>query len=82
MHDDNLKDSIQDKLDGLSTVEMLITDASAAIDDGNLKGALGGFQKALDLAMGIYGESPELDDLRTQIEEVRSLMENQTVSQN
>ena len=70
----NWKNNVQDRINDLSTVEMLVADASVAIDDGNLKGALGGFQQALDLTQSIYGETPELDNLRAQIAEIKQMM--------
>ena len=78
MQDNNWRNNVQNRLSDLSTVEMLISDASAAIDDGNLKGALGGFQRAVDLTFELYGESDELDNLRTQIEEIKYLMDEQS----
>ena len=77
MQDNNWRNNVQSRVSDLSVVEMLISDASAAIDDGNLKGALGGFQRALDLTLELYGESDELDDLRAQIAEIKYIMDKQ-----
>ena len=79
----DVKDAVYEELDCvdvLETVEMLITDASAATDEGNYSGALQGFKCALELIQRSFGRNSELENIGDNIDDIYDLLESTTSS--
>ena len=54
----------------IAAIDLLINNASAAIDAGEHDAALDGFRRALGLARRCFGESMELTDIESTIEDI------------
>ena len=54
----------------IAAIDLLINDAAAAIDAGEHGAALDGFRRALGLARRCFGESMELTDIESTIEDI------------
>jgi len=65
----------------LEAIDLLISGAAAAIDDGDHYAALDGFRQALGLARSCFGENTELAELENAIEDIDGmLLENDEIS--
>jgi len=82
MNDDNIKnDKIEDNqlssLGELAAVDEILADAAAATDKGNYKGALTGFEQALEVTQRIFGDNLELTELKHKIADIHELLDEQ-----
>ena len=82
MNDDNIKEEKikEDDLSSLgelAAVDEIIADAAAATDEGNYKGALDGFEHALEVTQRIFGDNIELTELKHKIADIHELLDEQ-----
>jgi len=63
----------------LATVEEIITEASAATDEGNYAGALEGFEQALEMTQRIFGDNIELTELKSKIADIHEILDEQSL---
>ena len=61
---------------GLEVIDLLIADASQAIDAGEYIAALEGFREALRLVRRLFGESLELVQIDRSINDIGELLES------
>ena len=61
----------------LGVIDLLISDASNAIDAGEFIAALEGFREALRHARRLFGESLEISELDKAIQDINGLLEMQ-----
>jgi len=78
MNDDNIKIEDLSSLGELATVDSIIDDAAAATDEGDYKGALQGFEHALEVTQRIFGDNIELTELKHKIADTRELLKEQS----
>ena len=82
MNDDNINDESM-KIDELSSlgelaaVEVILSDAAAATDEGDYQVALDGFEQALEVTQRIFGDNIELTELKHKIADIHELLEEQ-----
>ena len=80
MNDNDIK---SDKIDNadlsslgeLATVDEILEDAAAATDEGDYKGALDGFEHALEVTQRIFGNNIELTELKHKIADIHELLD-------
>jgi len=83
MNDDNIKDDESIKIEDLSSlgelasVDSILEEAAAATDEGNYRGALNGFEHALEVTQRIFGDNIELTELKHKIADIHELLEEQ-----
>ena len=83
MHDDDIKndDIIREddlsSLGELASVDNILAEAVAAIDEGNYRKALEGFEHALEVTQRIFGDNIELTELKLKIADIHELLEKQ-----
>jgi len=81
-NDDNINDESM-KIDELSSlgelaaVEVILSDAAAATDEGDYQVALDGFEQALEVTQRIFGDNIELTELKHKIADIHELLEEQ-----
>ena len=61
--------------ENLEVIDLLIADASAAIDAGEFSAALEGFREALRLARGLFGDNREMAELDKTITDINEILE-------
>ena len=61
-------------IDVFEAIEILISDAAAAIDSGNYSDALEGFRLALELMHRFFGDNTELSELEKNIAGIYDLL--------
>jgi len=80
MNDDDIKtdDIIGEEdlssLGELAAVDSILADAVAATDEGNYRGALDGFEHALEVTQRIFGDNIELTELKHKIADIHELL--------
>ena len=83
MHGDNIQNDDIIKFDDLSSlgelasVDDIIAEAVAATDEGNYRGALEGFEHALEVTNRIFGDNIELTELKHKIADIHEILEKQ-----
>jgi len=83
VNDDNVNDIDIIKTEELSSlgelaaVDKILTNAAAATDEGDYKGALDGFEHALEVTQRIFGDNIELTELKHKIADIHELLEEQ-----
>jgi len=83
MNDDNIKNDDIIEFDDLSSlgelaaVDDIIAEAVAATDEGNYRGALDGFEHALEVTKRIFGDNIELTELKHKIADIHEILEMQ-----
>ena len=80
MNDDILKDDIIDdddlsSLGELAAVDEILAEAAAATDEGDYRGALDGFEHALEVTQRIFGDNLELTELKHKIADIHELLD-------
>jgi hypothetical protein len=84
MNDDNINKNDIIKFEDLSNlgelvvVDNLLTDAAAATDEGDYRGALNGFEHALEVTQRIFGDNIELTELKHKIADIHELLDEQS----
>jgi len=86
MNDDNIKDEKIEENDlsslgELAAVDEILADAAAATDEGNYKGALDGFEHALEVTQRIFGDNLELTELKHKIADIHELLDEKETEQ-
>jgi len=59
----------------LEVIDLLIADASSAIDAGEYLAALEGFREALRLAKSTFGDNVEIEELGKAINDIEELLD-------
>lgn len=59
----------------LNRMETLLNDASASIDNGKFDDAINDFNQVIDITHSVFGNSPELTEVRRKIQEVQQQLE-------
>ena len=77
MNDDDIKIDDLSSLGELAAVDDIIADAAAATDEGDYKGALDGFEHALEVTQRIFGDNIELTELKHKIADIHELLDEQ-----
>ena len=80
MNDDNIKIDDLSSLGELAAVDNILEEAAAATDEGNYRGALDGFEHALELTQRIFGDNLELTELKHKIADIHELLDDQNDS--
>ena len=80
MNDNNIKsDKIENadlsSLGELAAVDEILEDAAAATDEGDYKGALDGFEHALEVTQRIFGNNIELTELKHKIADIHEILD-------
>jgi len=78
MNDENMKIEELSSLGELATVDDIIADAAAARDDGDYKGALEGFEHALEVTQRIFGDNLELTELKHEIADMHEMLDDKS----
>ena len=78
MNDDNIKIDDLSSLGDLAAVDDILADAAAATDEGDYKGALDGFEHALEVTQRIFGDNLELTELKHKIADIHELLDEQS----
>ena len=82
MNDNNKNDKIQDgdlsSLGELAAVDEILSEAAAATDEGDYKGALNSFEHALEVTQRIFGDNIELTELKHKIADIHELLDEQS----
>ena len=76
MNDDDMKIEDLSSLGELATVDNIIADAAAARDGGDYKGALEGFEHALEVTQRIFGDNLELTELKHEIADMHEMLDD------
>jgi len=76
MNDDDIKIEDLSSLGELATVDTILEEAAAATDEGDYKGALDGFEQALEVTQRIFGDNIELSELKHKIADTRELLDD------
>ena len=87
MNDDNIKSEKIENADlsslgELASVDEILEDAAAATDEGDYKGALDGFEHALEVTQRIFGNNIELTELKHKIADIHELLDEKEKSEN
>ena len=61
----------------LAAVDDMLAEAAAATDEGDFKGALSGFENALEVTQRIFGDNIELTELKHKIADIHELLDEQ-----
>ena len=77
MNDDNIRIDDLSSLGELAAVDNILADAAAATDEGDYKGALDGFEHALEVTQRIFGDNIELTELKHKIADIHELLDEQ-----
>jgi len=75
MNDDIIKNDDLSSLGELASVDEILTQAAAATDEGDYRGALSGFEHALELTQRIFGDNIELTELKHKIADIHELLD-------
>jgi len=59
----------------LAAVDGILADAVAATDEGDYRGALDGFEHALEVTQRIFGDNIELTELKHKIADIHDLLD-------
>ena len=78
MNDDDMKIEDLSSLGELAAVDSILADAVSAIDEGNYRAALEGFEHALEVTQRIFGDNIELTELKHKIADIHDLLEKQS----
>ena len=81
MNDEDMKINDLSSLGELAAVEDILTEAAAATDEGDYKGALDGFEQALEVTQRIFGDNIELTELKHKIADIHELLDEQDSEQ-
>jgi len=76
MNDESMKIEELSSLGDLVAVDDILNDAAALTDEGDYKGALDGFEHALEVTQRIFGDNIELTELKHKIADIHELLEN------
>ena len=76
--DDSIKIEDLSSLGELAAVDDILADAAAATDEGDYKGALDGFEHALEVTQRIFGDNLELTELKHKIADIHELLDEQS----
>jgi len=76
-NEDNMKINELSSLGDLAAVDSMLAEAAAATDEGDYKGALEGFEQALEVTQRIFGDNIELTELKHKIADIHELLEEQ-----
>jgi len=82
MNDDDIKIDDLSSLGELATVDTILEEAAAATDEGDYKGALDGFEHALEVTQRIFGDNIELTELKHKIADMHELLDEQNDAKN
>ena len=77
MNDDIIQNDDLSSLGELASVDEILAQAAAAIDEGDYRGALSGFEHALELTQRIFGDNIELAELKHKIADIHELLDEQ-----
>jgi len=77
MNDEDMKINDLSSLGELASVEDILSEAAAATDEGDYKGALDGFEQALEVTQRIFGDNIELTELKHKIADIHELLDEQ-----
>ena len=75
--DDIVQSEDLSSLGELATVDDILAEAAAATDEGDFKGALSGFENALEVTQRIFGDNIELTELKHKIADIHELLDEQ-----
>jgi len=75
--DDIIKEDDLSSLGELASVDNILAGAVAATDEGDYRGALDGFEHALEVTQRIFGDNIELTELKHKIADIHELLEEQ-----
>jgi len=81
MNDEDMKINDLSSLGELASVEDILSEAAAATDEGDYKGALDGFEQALEVTQRIFGDNIELTELKHKIADIHELLDEQDSEQ-
>jgi len=73
--DDIIKDDDLSSLGELAAVDEILEEAAAATDEGDYRGALNGFEHALEVTQRIFGDNIELTELKHKIADIHELLD-------
>jgi len=87
MNDDNIKSEKIENADlsslgELASVDEILEDAAAATDEGDYKGALDGFEHALEVTQRIFGNNIELTELKHKIADIHEILDEKEKNEN
>ena len=77
MNDKDIKIDDLSSLGELAAVDNILDVAAAATDEGDYKGALDGFEQALEVTQRIFGDNIELTELKHKIADIHELLDEQ-----
>ena len=75
--DDIVQSEDLSSLGELAAVDDMLAEAAAATDEGDFKGALDGFENALEVTQRIFGDNIELTELKHKIADIHELLDEQ-----
>jgi len=75
--DDIVQSEHLSSLGELAAVDDMLAEAAAATDEGDFKGALDGFENALEVTQRIFGDNIELTELKHKIADIHELLDEQ-----
>ena len=80
-NDEKIENDDLSSLGELAAVDEILADAAAATDEGNYKGALDGFEHALEVTQRIFGDNLELTELKHKIADIHELLDEKDAEQ-